>query len=291
MESIITLTNFKWHPDMSQETNCFSATVCVNGKPAFFAMDEGHGGSIDFQVIGKTDAQWKASRKMIEEMEAHAKTLPLPPEWHFVGCEMSLEILISDMVSDLIRKQEEDGVNKKLAKECKTKTLFTLPGDEEGAYRIIARPYGPIAKREVLKKHPAAIFVNDRFGGMMSAEQEQKLLDAHNDAWLKKLCKKKTVFMLNTEPGQWKSIPAVFSEKVRTQLLLTHDIKEFANERFLPSFPQGRIRLYQCFNVAGKWVHIHTHVIDPKLRGEYQDDEHNCFLTDFNELKELVIRN
>ena len=41
---LITLKNIKVHPDMSEETHCFSATIYVDGKKAGFVKNEGRGG-------------------------------------------------------------------------------------------------------------------------------------------------------------------------------------------------------------------------------------------------------
>lgn len=41
------LKNVKIHPDMSEETNCFSATLWVDGKRAASCRNDGRGGSTD----------------------------------------------------------------------------------------------------------------------------------------------------------------------------------------------------------------------------------------------------
>lgn len=41
----ITLTNVQIHPDMTEETDCFSATICLDGKAVGTVKNDGQGGS------------------------------------------------------------------------------------------------------------------------------------------------------------------------------------------------------------------------------------------------------
>lgn len=57
----ITLKNFKHLARLSQETLCFTATVCIDGEKAGFASNHGHGGCT---IVNITDL---SLRKMHED--------------------------------------------------------------------------------------------------------------------------------------------------------------------------------------------------------------------------------
>lgn len=48
---IIELKNLKTLASLSEETHCYTATIYVDGKPAFQASNRGHGGCDDYRPI------------------------------------------------------------------------------------------------------------------------------------------------------------------------------------------------------------------------------------------------
>lgn len=66
----IVLKKVKFHEDMSDETNCFSADVWADGKKVAFARNEGRGGdTLIFPVSRRSDPAFKA-------FEKHCLSLP-----------------------------------------------------------------------------------------------------------------------------------------------------------------------------------------------------------------------
>src|SRR3546814_12398403 len=61
----IELKNVKYAAFASEETNCFEATVYIDGKRAGTARNEGKGGNT-----------WIEPRALVEQLNAYGKTLP-----------------------------------------------------------------------------------------------------------------------------------------------------------------------------------------------------------------------
>ena len=71
----IELKNFKHAEFASHETHCYEATVWVDGKRAFYASNEGHGGADDYTPLhaeGKDPKEaWSEFNKVQAEVQAH----------------------------------------------------------------------------------------------------------------------------------------------------------------------------------------------------------------------------
>jgi hypothetical protein len=61
----ITLKNISHNERLSEETNCFSATIYIDGKKAGEASNHGHGGPTMLHP-----------RELEQKIDAYAKTLP-----------------------------------------------------------------------------------------------------------------------------------------------------------------------------------------------------------------------
>jgi len=133
----VELKNFKYAEFASHETHCYSATVYVDGKRAFLASNEGHGGADHYEPL-KSDA---ASRElMIESMLKITTAHPFKEEWHeggncdgtilrssacvescemhHVACHACLEIFMGNLINDML-------IAKDVKKLLKKKVLFT----------------------------------------------------------------------------------------------------------------------------------------------------------------------
>ncbi len=72
---IITIKNVKFSEFASQETNCFEATVYVDGKRSFIASNEGRGGCDMHRPL--TAEGYKEMRTLIEAINAELKDKPV----------------------------------------------------------------------------------------------------------------------------------------------------------------------------------------------------------------------
>lgn len=128
----VELKNVKIHPDMSEETNCFSATIYFDGKKIGEVRNNGRGGCNDYHwsdpVAGKALTAW-------------AETQP-----H----EFAFDHL--DQVIDPLLEQQE--TIKWLKRNTKSKTLFRLPGDRKAEWRIVKAPFDAKVRVFILNKYP-----------------------------------------------------------------------------------------------------------------------------------------
>lgn len=100
----ITLKNFKHLARLSEETLCFTATVCIDGKKAGFASNHGHGG---YTIVNITDPELRKTHS--------------DEKW-------------SDIVDELtfaeLRKKDEARLRKAVEKQLATDIIFTKKGED-----------------------------------------------------------------------------------------------------------------------------------------------------------------
>lgn len=134
-ENNLSLSKIKIHPDMSEETNCFSATICLNGKEVGTVKNDGHGGSHMYhwhdREVGKQIEEWSETQETEFEHER-----------------------LDQIVDVLLSKFEE---RKQLKRWCKKQTLFRLKGDEQGAWRTIKAPFDSKIKAFLVQKYGETI--------------------------------------------------------------------------------------------------------------------------------------
>lgn len=120
-----TLKGFKHAKFASQETNCFEATLCFEGKPVAHAFNEGHGGC---NLITLNEAGRKNPRIVaLNAMEEFA--------------DGSLNDILNTLVDDAIFAKEKARLERKVAKDLATKVLFTRKGDKEGQFRVLRQKF------------------------------------------------------------------------------------------------------------------------------------------------------
>lgn len=113
----IELKNIKHSEFASHETNCYEATIYINGKREGLVSNDGHGGCDHV-------TPWQ----LAQEIDAYAKTLPpIVCEWNdpttgkpFV-MEQTHETIFGDLLTNWL-------IDKDLKRLMKTKTLFTRDG-------------------------------------------------------------------------------------------------------------------------------------------------------------------
>ncbi|WP_234729389.1 hypothetical protein [Acidocella facilis] len=108
----ITLKNISHNERLSEETNCFSATIHIDRKKAGEASNHGHGGPTMIQPC-----------ELEQKIDAYAKTLP-PVEVQCMTLEMDAELLIGDLLAAYLTQRD-------MLKAFRTRLLFTKAGQPE----------------------------------------------------------------------------------------------------------------------------------------------------------------
>ena len=98
----VELKNLKHSEFASRETNCFEATVWLNGKRAFFASNDGHGGADYYAPLENQERS--EFNGLLNDLINHCLTLP---KWgsEFGGedsMDVTPEILIGNLVNDML---------------------------------------------------------------------------------------------------------------------------------------------------------------------------------------------
>jgi hypothetical protein len=97
----IELKRISFNERMSEETNCFTADLYINGKKVGYCENRGFGGCTDYR--GDTDE----GRKLIKEAEAYCKALP-PIRSEELNFEYpnSLENTIDELLEEHLKEKE-----------------------------------------------------------------------------------------------------------------------------------------------------------------------------------------
>lgn len=127
----ITLSNVRLHPDMSEETDCFSATILLDGNEVGTVKNDGQGGSHRYhwqdRATGTRIKQW--SETQVTEFDFER---------------------LDQIIDDLIAKHEEQ---KQLRQWCQRETLFRLKGDKKDLWRAVKTPFDPKVKAILIQKY------------------------------------------------------------------------------------------------------------------------------------------
>jgi hypothetical protein len=154
----IELKKFKWMPSLSEETNCYSANVYVNGKLAFTASNRGHGGCDDYYPIASKDGTYDASRKLLAEATAYAKSLPpIDTDWGQINSD--LETLIGNLVNRAINAGD-------LRKRMRKNILYVTPESKDGNFFILPKSNVPIQLMSLRAK--GATIAQDDFDSFLN---------------------------------------------------------------------------------------------------------------------------
>ena len=149
----VELKNLKHSEFASQETNCFEATVWLNGKRAFCARNDGNGGADSYAPLDDQDRV--EFNGLLNDLINHCLTLP---KWgsEFGGADdmdVTPEILIGNLVNKMLD-------TKKLKKSLKAKVLFI---NENGIYQTGYGNKRPVDKNlidMVKDENPDSIILN-----------------------------------------------------------------------------------------------------------------------------------
>lgn len=139
----ITLKNVKHAVFMSQETECFEASVYINGKKAGTVSNDGHGGCNDYHP-------WD----LYQTLQAHCDTIP--PD--MAGYRVTPDEIIGNLFETWYNK-------KQYSKLCKRQTLFRIPGKEygEGQWNVAKIPFSPEVRSRLVRQFGASVeILNER---------------------------------------------------------------------------------------------------------------------------------
>lgn len=146
----IELKNLKYSAFASHETDCFEATLYVDGKKSGRVWNDGQGGSHGYE-------DWEVAKKI----DAYAKTLPEVDiseyfndgETHTIP--QSAETLIAELVQHWLQK-----------KQCANKVMYRIPTHtyKNDEWHVIKEKFTPeVRARLVAKYGEKTVFFNDKF--------------------------------------------------------------------------------------------------------------------------------
>lgn len=140
----VELKNIKVHKQLSEETDCFSATLHVNGQRCAEVSNRGCGGPNEFHVL---------NRKLFDEFETFAVAAP---PWD--GLKMDAELYVTWLL-DLHEREKEE------RKLCKKGIVFRLKGDPKNQWRILKGPVDQIGRDQIKKQFGESVaeILNDKF--------------------------------------------------------------------------------------------------------------------------------
>jgi hypothetical protein len=115
----VELKNVRIHPDMSEETECFSATIYLDGRKVGTVKNHGHGGCHEYYW---TD--YEAGRRLDEWAKAQ------PTEFEFEKLDQIFDSLLS-----------KNEILSQLKRWVKNETLFRLKGDTRRKWRTFGAVY------------------------------------------------------------------------------------------------------------------------------------------------------
>ena len=118
----VELKNFNYNSRMSEETDCFSADIWINGKKVGYAENGGKGGCTNISFIDRT-----IEREFNEWEEAQP---PVPTDHDGLDpLEMNGELFISMLAGDMINeKQKKKDEARQLKWEKATTAQFAAKG-------------------------------------------------------------------------------------------------------------------------------------------------------------------
>jgi|JFJP01.1.fsa_nt_gi copper chaperone CopZ len=122
----IELKRISFNERMSEETNCFSADLYIDGKKVGSCKNDGRGGCTNYG--GNSTADYD----IIKEAEAYCKTLPkVKSSFDNFEFEQSLESVIDELLEEYLKAKEKSKVQKLMEKAI----LWGVP--DSGRYTMI----------------------------------------------------------------------------------------------------------------------------------------------------------
>lgn len=120
----IELKSIKFYESLSEETNCFTANLYINGKKVGYVKNNGQGACTDY------GGNSKEYNQIIKEAETYCKSLPkIKYDKH--EFDNSLEHVIDDILYKYITAKERKKFMKKIAKSYAKAIVFGNPDGDK----------------------------------------------------------------------------------------------------------------------------------------------------------------
>jgi hypothetical protein len=147
------LKNFEYLASRSDETNCFGAILCVNGKLFAQCGNSGQGGPTDVHIFPEY-------RELGKEIEEFLRTQPKAKiERYDLELDVDLEFIVDELVQQLLLARQE----RKIKALTKTNLVFKTPYEhyqqhgwkKQTIESMLKHPQGPDAIRKVIAEELA----------------------------------------------------------------------------------------------------------------------------------------
>lgn len=129
----IEIKNLKHSEFASDETDCFEATVYINGKRAFLARNQGFGGCNDYHPLKATAGEQNNVWNQVTEVNDYLKTLPpvitdlKNDDGTFWEYQKDLDSVISDLVNDELSAKQLKKIMRKITVLTDEGSICTYP--------------------------------------------------------------------------------------------------------------------------------------------------------------------
>lgn len=149
----IELKNVKHSEFASQETECFSATLYIDGKKVGTVSNDGHGGCNLYHP-------WEIK----QTIDAYAATLP-PTVFDDIELQPNADILVDEVLGDYLRRRDHQ-------KLCRNRTVFRIPGHayKRNQWHTHSQPFDATVKLFLVGRYGAeTLFLNEHIGERFDA--------------------------------------------------------------------------------------------------------------------------
>jgi hypothetical protein len=197
-----------------------------SGAPTEFEWVDRFGPKVDLNLVNHEGKPY-VYRATVEEAKLmeHIKGKTIDHGYGTGPRPMEVDDFVGNLADDL-------DFENNLKRQCKTKTLFRLKTDKDGAYHVSNQLFSKAVKDVFVKKYGDQIaeFINERFGQVADAASDEAAAKIR----MLKECKNKTLFRLKTDkPGSYRICPFPFSKAVKDAFVKKYgdQIEEFLNEK------------------------------------------------------------
>ena len=146
----IEIKNVKFAEFASTDSNCFTATVYIDGKKAGEVHDDGNGGGMEYNP-------WS----MAHILNEHAKTLPKMKMEGYADLEMDPDLIIGDLFEKWLTEKESRATLKRKLKNnilfVKDKKVWVVKVPNAN---LTSRPIEPELKKILMEKYKADEILN-----------------------------------------------------------------------------------------------------------------------------------
>ena len=102
----LALKSIKVFEPMSEETNCYNATLWVEGKPTFFVSNRGHGGCDDIHSALKDKPGWNDVKGLHDLVQDYLGALPESDNGFGGTMKQDIETFCGDAVTEFLIKKD-----------------------------------------------------------------------------------------------------------------------------------------------------------------------------------------